>query len=196
MTGKGLRMTVQIEINVKNMQLSDNLREYVEKKVGKLDRYLDIIDSAKVDLNYAKTARNAEDRQVAQLTIRGKGVVLRAEERTDDIFASVDLVLDKIHRQIERYKGRHWRSRGDGRSAADVTSYESENAEEENTTAETIMRRKRHFLNPMDEREAVQQMQLLGHEDFFIFLNVIDNQVNIIYRRRDGSLGIIETVNR
>ena len=196
MTGKGLRMTVQIEINVKNMQLSDNLREYIEKKVGKLDRYLDIIEQAQVDLNYAKTARNAEDRQVAQLTIRGKGVVLRAEERTDDIFASVDLVLDKIHRQIERYKGRHWRSRGDGRSAADVASYDSEIAEEENTAAETIVRRKRHFLNPMDEREAVQQMQLLGHEDFFIFLNVINNQVNIIYRRRDGSLGIIETENR
>jgi putative sigma-54 modulation protein len=187
-------MTVQIEINVKNMQLSDNLQEYIDKKVGKLDRYLDIIEEAQVDLTYAKTARSAEDRQVAQLTIRGKGVVLRAEERTDDMFASVDLVLDKIHRQIERYKGRHWRSRGDGRSAAEVATYESELTEEDRT-AQSIVRRKRHFLNPMDEREAVEQMQLLGHEDFFIFLNVISNQVNIIYRRRDGSLGIIETEN-
>ncbi len=188
-------MTVKIVINVKNMDLSDKLRDYIEKKVGKLDRYLDIIDQAQVDLTHAKTARNAKDRQVAQLTIRGKGVVLRAEERTDDMFASIDLVLDKIYRQIERYKGRHWRSRGDGRSAADVASFEPLGTEEEAPLA-TIVRRKRHFLNPMDEREAVEQMQLLGHEDFFIFLDVVNNQVNILYRRRDGTLGLIETENK
>lgn len=189
-------MSVQIEINVKNMDLSDKLRDYVEKKVAKIDRYLDIIDYAQVDLTNAQTARNAKDRQVAQLTIRGKGVVLRAEERTEDMFASVDLVLDKINRQIERYKGRHWRSRGDGKSASDVASYEPMAAEEEEASAETIVRRKRHFLTPMDEREAVEQMQLLGHEDFFIFLDVINNQVNILYRRRDGTLGLIETENK
>jgi len=189
-------VTVQIKINVKNMELSDKLREYVEKKVAKLDRYLDIIEQAQVDLTHAKTARNAKDRQVAQLTIRGKGVVLRAEERTDDMFASVDLVLDKIYRQIERYKGRHWRSRGDGRSAADAASFEPMSDEVEDTSSETIVRRKRHFLTPMDEREAVEQMQLLGHEDFFIFLDVINNQVNILYRRRDGTLGLIETENK
>ena len=189
-------MIVQIKINVKNMDLNDKLRDYVEKKVAKLDRYLDIIDQAQVDLTHAKTARNAKDRQVAQLTIRGKGVVLRAEERTEDMFASVDLVLDKINRQIERYKGRHWRSRGDGKSASDVVSYEPLATEEEETPSETIVRRKRHFLTPMDEREAVEQMQLLGHDDFFIFLDVINNQVNILYRRRDGTLGLIETENK
>ena len=145
-------MAVQIEISVKNMVLSDKLRDYVEKKVAKLDRYLDIIDQAQVDLTHAKTARNAKDRQVAQLTIRGKGVVLRAEERTDDIFASVDLVLDKIHRQIERYKGRHWRRRGDGRSAAEVASYEPIITEEEEPPSEMIVRRKRHFDRALCER--------------------------------------------
>ena len=189
-------MAVQIEISVKDMDLSDKLRDYVETKVAKLDRYLDIIDQAQVDLTHAKTARNAKDRQVAQLTIRGKGVVLRAEERTEDMFASVDLVLDKIHRQIERYKGRHWRSRGDGRSAADVASYEPMSIEEDDAPSEMIVRRKRHFLIPMDESEAVEQMQLLGHEDFFIFLDVVNNQVNILYRRRDGTLGLIETENK
>jgi len=183
-------MAVQIEINAKNMELSDKLRDYVETKVAKLDRYLDVIDQAQVDLTHAKTARNAKDRQVAQLTIRGKGVVLRAEERTEDMFASVDLVLDKIHRQIERYKGRHWRSRGD------VASYEPMSAEEDDAPSEMIVRRKRHFLIPMDESEAVEQMQLLGHEDFFIFLDVVNNQVNILYRRRDGTLGLIETENK
>src|SRR3972149_2004577 len=109
-------MPVEVEIFARNVELSDRLKGYVDKKVSKLDKYLDVLEEAKVDLTFAKSARSADDRQVAQLTVRGKGVLLRAEERTNDIYASIDAVLDKIYRQIERYKGRHWRNRGDGRS--------------------------------------------------------------------------------
>jgi len=176
------------------MDLNDRLRDYVEKKVSKLDRYLDILEEAKVDLTYAQTARSAQDRQVAQITIRGKGVLLRAEDRTEDIYASVDQALDKISRQIERYKGRRWRGRGDGRTAAEAAGVSM--AVEEPVLVEErpgIERRKRHQLIPMDETEAIEQMELLGHEDFFIFLNVRSNQVNVLYRRHDDSLGLIET---
>ncbi|MGD2058809.1 MAG: ribosome-associated translation inhibitor RaiA [Anaerolineales bacterium] len=186
-------MTIRVDVNVKNFELSDRLRDYVEKKVGKLDRYLDILDEATLDLTYEKNAREAQDRQVAQLTIRGKGVQLRAEERTEDIFASVDLVVDKIYRQIERYKGRRWKGRGDGRSASDIAPDMPPLEEIETEEAPVIARRKRHMLLPMDEREAVEQMELLDHEDFFIFLNGITNQVNVLYRRRNGTLGLIET---
>jgi putative sigma-54 modulation protein len=183
-------MTVAVEINVRNLELNDRLRDYVTKKASKLDRYLDILEEAKVDLAYDKAARSSEDRQVAQLTVRGKGVMLRAEERTDDIYASIDAVMEKMYRQVERYKGRHWRGRGDGRSAAEVTSTPpAETLEAEHT----ISRRKRFALSPMDEREAVEQMDLLGHTDFFVFLNVGTNSVNVLYRRRDGTLGLIET---
>jgi putative sigma-54 modulation protein len=186
-------MTVRVHINVKNFDLSDRLHDYVDTKVGKLDRYLDILEEATLDLTHEKNARDAKDRQVAQLTIRGKGVLLRAEERTEDIFASVDLVVDKIYRQIERYKGRHWKGRGDGRSAADFASDVPPLEESESEEAPMIARRKRHMLLPMDEREAIEQMELLGHEDFFIFLNGMTNQVNVLYRRRNGTLGLIET---
>jgi putative sigma-54 modulation protein len=142
-------------------------------------------------LTYARSARNANNRQVAQVTVRGKGVTLRAEERTSDIFASVDAVLDKIYRQIDRYKGRHWQSRGDGRSAAEVVEPAESSGPEGAEPA--IIRRKRFPLVPMDEREAVEQMALLGHEDFFVFLNVETNEVNVLYRRRDGTLGLLET---
>jgi putative sigma-54 modulation protein len=187
-------MSVKVVINTKNMDLNDRLRDYVEKKVGKLDRYLDILEEAKVDLTFAQTARSAHDRQVAQVTIRGKGVVLRAEDRTEDIYASVDQVLDKLTRQIERYKGRRWRGRGDGRTAAEAAGA-SLVAEEQIIVedAPEIARRKRHQLIPMDEAEAIEQMELLGHSDFFIFLNAITNQVNVLYRRHDDSLGLIET---
>ncbi len=187
-------MTVPVEITTKNMELNDRLHDYIEKKAEKLDRYLDIIDSVKVDLTHAQTARSAEDRQVVQLTVRGKGVLLRAEERTEDMFASVDLVIDKIHRQIERYKGRRWRGRGDGKTISEVTMPPPSADDLVDTDSlDLIARRKRHLLTPMDELEAIEQMELLGHEDFFVFLNANTDQVNILYRRRNGTLGLIET---
>ncbi len=183
-------MTVAVEISVRNLDLNDRLRDYVIKKAGKLEKYLDIIEEAKVDLAFDKSARSSDDRQVAQLTVRGKGVMLRAEERTDDIYASIDAVMEKMYRQVERYKGRRWRGRGDGRTAAEVTYAPLGEAVE---PERTISRRKSFPLAPMDESEAIEQMDLLGHTDFFVFLNVGSNSVNVLYRRRDGTLGLIET---
>lgn len=185
-------MPVEVEIFTRNVELSDRLKGYVRKKVSKLDKYLDILEEAKVDLTFVKSARSADDRHVAQLTVRGKGVLLRAEERSDDIYASIDAVLDKIYRQIDRYKGRHWRNRGDGRSASEVAVEGLEAEKEPGQGTMSIARRKRFLLTPMDEQEAIEQMDLLGHEDFFIFLHSETNQLNILYRRRDGTLGLIE----
>jgi len=186
-------MPVEVEIFARNVELSDRLKGYVDKKVSKLDKYLDVLEEAKVDLTFAKSARSADDRQVAQLTVRGKGVLLRAEERSNDIYSSIDAVLDKIYRQIDRYKGRHWRNRGDGRSASEVAVDDVEAEKESIQPPMTIVRRKRFMLTPMDEQEATEQMDLLGHEDFFVFLHSVTNQVNILYRRRDGTLGLIES---
>ena len=123
-------MPITVDIHVRDMELDDRLRDYVESRVSKLDHYLDVLDEANVDLRNARSARMAEDRQVAQLTVRGKGELLRAEERTSDIHASVDAVLAKIQRQIDRYKGRHWRKRGDGRKMAEVLAEEAEEVAE------------------------------------------------------------------
>lgn len=183
-------MPIAVDIHVREMELGDRLRDYVESRVSKLDHYLDILDEANVDLRYARTARNAEDRQVAQLTVRGKGVLLRAEERTADIYASVDAVLAKIQRQIDKYKGRHWRSRGDGRKMGAVLTEDLEEALED---LDLVARRKRFHLVPMSEAEAIDQMSLLGYEDFFIFYNGDTSEVNVLYRRRDGTLGLIES---
>ncbi len=183
-------MPIMVDIHVREMELDDRLKDYVESRVSKLDHYLDVLDEANVDLRHARTARSAEDRQVAQLTVRGRGVLLRAEERTADIYASVDAVLSKIQRQIERYKGRHWRSRGDGRKMAEVLTEDTEEATED---LDLVARRKRFHLVPMSEAEAIDQMSLLGYEDFFIFYNGDTSEVNVLYRRRDGTLGLIES---
>ena len=184
-------MTAQVAIKVRNLDLNDRSKDYVTKKAGRLDRYLDTVESVQVDLVYLKSARSASDRQVAQITARGKGVLLRAEERSDDIFVSIDAALDKIERQAARYKGKHWRNRGDGRSAAQAAPDVPE-ARSPELAEDGIVRRKHFPLSPMDESEALEQMSLLGHEDFFIFLNTSTNQINVLYRRRDGGYGLIE----
>jgi putative sigma-54 modulation protein len=162
----------------------------VTKKVEKLDRYLDAAEEARLDLSYVKSARSANDRQVAQLTVRGKGVLLRAEERSDDIYASVDAVLEKMQRQMERYKGKHYRNRGDGRSIAAIARRAVGKAPA--PVAPVIVRRKQFIVAPMDEAEAIDQMTLLGHEEFFVFLNAATRRINVLYRRRDGTYGLLE----
>ena len=184
-------MALEVEIFGRGMEITDRISDYVEKKVSKLDRYLPDIDEARVDLAYVKSARSAADRQVAQITVRGKGFVLRSEERADDIFAALDTALDKIQRRIARYKGKRNRGRGDGRPAAELVMPPFEEEEDEEFEPQ-IVRRKRFLLSPMDELEAIEQMSLLGHENFFIFYNIETNSVNVLYRRRDGAYGLIE----
>jgi len=183
-------MTFQIEITGRNMEVNERLNDYVTKKVRKLERYLNNIDEAHVDLAHIKSARSAEDRQVAQITLRGRGFILRSEERADDIFAALDSAIEKMQRRIERYKGKKNRGRGDGRSAAEVVPAPLEEEEEAEQT--TIVRRKRFPISPMDEQEAIEQMILLGHDNFFVFFNSETNSINVLYRRRDGSYGLIE----
>lgn len=186
-------MALEVEIYGRNIDVTDRIHDYVDKKVGKLDRYLPGIEEARVDLAYVKSARSAADRQVAQITVRGKGFILRSEERADDIFSALDTALDKMQRRIERYKGKRYRGRGDGKTVADLTTPEAEAVEEESAElGPAIVRRKRFMLIPMDETEALEQMSLLGHENFFVFFNINTNAVNVLYRRRDGTYGLIE----
>lgn len=182
-------MAQKYEITAKNMEVTDRIKEYVEKKISRLDRMLTDIDDTRVDLAYLKSARSAADRQVAQITIRGKGYILRTEERDADLFAAFDVALDKMQRQIERYKGKRNRGRGDGLSASEVVP---EAPVEEEPRIPGIVRRKSFTLVPMDENEAIEQMALLEHEDFFVFYNITTNAINILYKRRDGNFGIIE----
>lgn len=189
-------MANNIETTARNMRLTDNTREYVEKKAAKLERHLPGIDEIRIELTHAKTARSATDRQVAQITVRGKGFILRTEERADDLHAAFDAALDKISRQVERYKGKHYHGRGDGRSAAEVIELEEEEmpVDETGELLPLIARRKKFIVLPMTEDEAVEQMRLLGHDNFFVFFNADKNSIQVVYRRRNGSYGLIEPV--
>lgn len=183
---------MEVQIAGQGLVIDENLADFVTKKALKLERYLNGIQEVRVDLLHAKSARDANDRFVAQITIRGKGFTLRAEERTDNIRSAFDSSIDKIQRRIEHYKGKRFQPRGDGTSLASdaLNAMEADYAEEE--VAE-IARRKKFQLTPMDELEALEQMKLLGHEDFFVFFNVATNSTSVLYRRRDQSYGLIDT---
>jgi putative sigma-54 modulation protein len=118
------------------------------------------------------------------LTVRSKGTLLRAEERSADMFTSIDAIVDKMYRQIVRYKGKRY---GRGRGPGELPPME----ELEEEAPPSIVRTKRFQVVPMDEEEAIEQMELLGH-DFFVFFNVNTDGMNVLYRRKDGNYGLLE----
>lgn len=179
-------------IHSRNMEVTDRLRDYVEKKTTRLDRYMPNLSEVRVDLA-EENARSAVERQVAQITIRDeRGTILRAEERSNDMFASVDAVVDKLYRQINRYRGKRQRNRR--AAAADRLEVEplpiEEELIEEADVDHQIVRRKRFSMQPMSPHEAIDQMELLGH-DFFIFFNPDEEAVNVVYKRHDGNFGLL-----
>ena len=179
---------MELTIKGKNVEITDRLGDYVEKKIGKLDRYLPSISEAWVELT-TEGARAAEDRQVCQVTVRANGTILRAEVRSDDMFTSIDAVLDKMYRQIARYKGKRknrWRG-----AAIPIEPLPLEEEEDYDEETSAIVRTKRFRMIPMGPDEAIEQMELLGH-DFFVFYNADDGQVNVIYRRKDGDYGLLQ----
>ena len=189
-------MSVDVEIQANGFAVNERLEDYVQRKAGNLDRYLPDLNDVRVELSHHKTARQASDRFVAQITLRGKKMLLRAEERADDIFIAFDAANDKIQRRIERFKGKRFRGKGDrvsiGEAAMEIIEEEIE-AEMSAVEPPKIARRKKFILYPMNEDEALEQMELLGHEDFFIFFNMDTSSVNVLYHRRDGSYGLIDT---
>jgi len=185
-------MTNKTEVTARNMRLTENTRDYIEKKTAKLERNLQELDEIRVELSHHKTARNANDRHSAQITLHGKGFILRTEERADDLHIAFDSALDKIHRQVDRYKGKHYRSKGNKRPEDDQG--EDWPVDETGELLPLIARRKKFVVLPMNEDEAVEQMRLLGHNNFFVFFNADQNSIQVLYKRRDGTYGLIEPV--
>jgi putative sigma-54 modulation protein len=179
---------MELTIKGRNVEVTDRLRDYVQKKIGRLDRYLPSIAEAWVELSTEDT-KAAQDRQVCQVTVRSESAILRAEERSDDMFSSIDSVLDKMYRQIARFKGKRAnRWRGAGITVEPLPSEYEEEPEEE---VSRIVRTKRFDMIPMDPEEAIEQMELLGH-NFFMFYNAEAGEINVVYCRKDGTYGLLQ----
>ncbi|MBI4320537.1 MAG: ribosome-associated translation inhibitor RaiA [Chloroflexi bacterium] len=182
---------MQVVVKGKNIEVSDSLRQYIQKRLGKLGRYLDNIGSTTVEVSREKT-KSAQDRHVVQVTTIANGTILRGEEKADDPLTAVDAVADVMHRQIVRYKEKLYRRgrtpAGRGATGESVSEAEGQPGGREQRT---IVKTKQFTIKPASVEEAVEQMELLGH-DFFVFNNAVTGQVNVLYRRRDGNYGLIE----
>lgn len=185
-------MAPKIEIATRGMKVGEDLEDFLLGRTEKLDRYIHGIQEIRIDVAYNKNARNATERYKAQITVFGNRFTLRSEERAEDIRTAFDAANRKMQSRISRYKGKRFTKKGGGSSLAEEALKEIEAAYQEEEAAE-IVRRKTVLLNPMDEDEALEQMKLLDHENFFLFFNVESNSVNVLYKRKDGDLGLIRT---
>lgn len=182
----------QVSIYTHNMNLRDTTEAYVNKKVEKFIRHLPIIDDIRIDLSHDKHARDVNDRNAAEITLMGKKLLLRVEERSSDLVAAFDLAVDKMDRQIRRYKGKKWGKKKHAGNVLPDEFLDLPELDEEEEEEPEIVRRKQFTLYPMDELEALEQMKLLGHENFFIFYNANTSSINVLYKRRNGTYGLIE----
>ena len=180
---------LNFNIRGENIEVTPAIRDHVENKIEKIERYFNEDMSANAHVNL----KVYNDRQTkVEVTIPMKSVTLRAEERHDDMYAAVDLIVDKLERQIRKHKtkvNRKFREReGAGVYFANVQSSQPPVEEEEYT----VVRTKQFNLKPMDEDEAILQMNMLGH-DFYIYTDAETDSTNIVYKRKDGKYGLIET---
>ena len=196
---------MNITIHGDGIKISEALDSYTRSKVDKLDRYLPNISQVGVELSIIRTHRGA-DLAIAQITVQhARGAILRAEEKMnienrDTIRFAINKAVDKLHRQIDRFKSKRKSKNQKVRDryratvaeldlAEDVPVYALNEAEESDATSE-IYRRKQIEMMPMNEEEAIEQLELLDH-NFYMFMNAESEQVNVLYRREGGGYGIL-----
>lgn len=174
---------MKFNIRGKNIEITPAIRSYIEEKIGKLDKYFESAD----DITANILARVRGKDQIVEVTIPARKIILRCEVSHKDLYAAIDLVADKIERQIRKNKTRIHQRKLKDKNIDFSLEFESD-IEEEN---KTIVRRKALEMKPMSEEEAILQMDLLGHE-FFIFTDSDINKNCVLYRRKEGDYGIIE----
>ena len=175
---------MRITISGKNLEISDYLRDLVVKKVSKLERYFPQDAEAQVTLSVEK------NRHIVEVTIPYEGVIIRGEEVTGDMYASIDNVLDKLEKQIIRHRTKLEKNLRADAFRHDVPLFGGSYDEPEED-GPRIVRVKRFNIKPMSEEEAVLQLELLGHS-FYVFMNSDTNLINVLYKRNDGNYGLIE----
>ncbi len=168
---------MQVSVRGKNVEVTDALRDYVFKKLKKLDRYFDGAGETHTTLSLEK------DQHRVEVTIGFNGLLLRGEEQSPDMYASIDLVVEKLEKQVDKYRTKIARRIRTGTVVLPVVEEVSESPK--------VVRNKRFPMKPMHVDEAILQMNLLGH-DFYVFTNAESELVNVVYRRRDGNYGLIE----
>jgi putative sigma-54 modulation protein len=169
-------------ISGKNMVVTEGIREVLERKLKKLNKYFD--PSTEVIATFSVE----KNRHILEITIPINGAIIRAEESTDDMYSTIDNVTEKLERQIRKHRTKIEKKTKSGTFKFDPTEFISEKEKE---SKPEIVRTKRFAMKPMPVEEAILQMELLGH-NFFVFSNGETDDINVIYKRKDGNYGLIE----
>lgn len=183
---------MQLAIHGKNIEITDPIRDYVDRKLEKVLVHFDQL-TVGVDV-YLSVARNPRisDCQSAEVTVYANGTIIRAEEKTESLYASIDLVADKLHRQLRKYKERALK-KPKSKTAVAVIEQEPIDPPDEASTPvlpKEIVRTKYFAMPPMTPQEALDQLELVDH-DFFVFRNAATGQINVLYERNHGGYGVI-----
>lgn len=176
---------MRITVKGKNMEVTDALQRYAEKKVEKLGKYFNNLKSAMVTQS---TLRNWH---IVEVSLDGDGVVLRGEERSDNMYASIDAVVEKLESQIKRFKGKLIDRSHLEPPRESLSEEEPEEAAGVEQQMPRIVRTKRFPIKPMTPEEASLEMEMLNH-DFFVFRNGDTDTINVVYKRHDGNYGLLE----
>ncbi len=183
-----------LNIHARNVSLDGPTEDYARRKFDRLARHLPSMTAADLEIT-ATSARSAEDRVVAQLTIGAAGRSLRGQERGATVRQAVDRVADVLDRQIRRYKTRFYRSSSARRSARpgrdDAPAVPAEEGPDDQGPAGRVTRTKRFAMEPMRVEDAIEEMEMLSH-GFFLFYNLESRRHSVVYRRRDGDYGLLE----
>ncbi len=180
---------MQIQVITKNLKVEGDIKDYAEKKLSKLTKYLNSISSIKLELIEEKSKSRLHTYS-AQVTLNVKGFLIRGEQKGDDAHATVDAVSDVMERLINKYKARYEVNKGRvPESIRKPANTESQGGEVEERNG--VVKLKRFTIKPMTVDEAIDQMEFIGH-DFFIFVNNDNNSINIVYKRKDGKYGVLQ----
>ncbi|HEX3032985.1 MAG TPA: ribosome-associated translation inhibitor RaiA [Bacillota bacterium] len=172
---------MNINVRGKNVEVTDALKDYVRKRIGKLEKYLGAVKEVQVTLVVEKNLHRVE------VTIPINGMIIRGEEATPDMYSSVDLVFEKLEKQLNKYRGKISKKLRN----LNIPHEEYVPAPTEKLEPDEVVKTKRFAVKPMAVEEAVAQMNLIGHS-FYVFSNSDTDEVNVVYRRNDGKYGLIE----
>ena len=173
---------MKVTVIAKNIELTQALKEIVQKKISKLEKYFEVEVEAKATLSVQKS------RQIIEVTIPFNGAILRGEESTEDMYKSIDLVEDKLERQIRKQKTRLSRRNNGSLKFVAINDGRLDSIGEDEGS---LVKVKKFGVKPMNSEEAILQMDLLGH-NFFVYQDAESSKFNVVYKRKDGNYGLLE----
>jgi putative sigma-54 modulation protein len=176
---------MQVSVIGRHIEVTEALKQYATEKFGRLEKYLPQKVQAVITLSVVKKMHHT-----AEAAIKSNGLLIQASEETEEMYSAIDLLVEKIERRVRRYKEKLVNHKHHNSGKPEEMGVVSSSSQEQDRIPQ-IIKTKRFDLKPMQPEEAVMQMELLDKE-FFIFSNAVNGQINVIYKRKDGNVGLIE----